>query len=323
MRNLTRNLVMLALCGALALPVSVVSATERGKQQRTEQRGHNGSGRPQRPGNSGNSNHNSNRPDNKHNKHNFNKQDSKPGGQPGMRPGANNGNVKPNQPGNRPGANNGNIKPNQPGKRPGANNGHLGPNRPGNTGNNIGNHRPNRPGSFTPPPPPPHRPNRPVWAGWNTWHRPTPPPSWRPRPGVPSLNTILGVALGTALAQSLTTLTHNGYLIDGYQDGRVYLRDVNQLNYYWPDAVLLYNNGYLAGSEYSYSTAAYDIARYNGVYNSLFATYGAPVDIRRFGNGYMTATWFLPSSGFVTLKFEGLSSGAGMRYFTTLSVGQY
>ncbi len=54
---------------------------------------------------------------------------------------------------------------------------------------------------------------------------------------------------------SLDYLINRGYTIDGYGNDAVYLRDVNEMSYYWPDATLYYGAGGLARSEFLYSTS--------------------------------------------------------------------
>ena len=50
--------------------------------------------------------------------------------------------------------------------------------------------------------------------------------------------TILGVALGTAISVSINNLLNSGYTVSSYGDDVVYLQDVPQMNYSWPDAAL-------------------------------------------------------------------------------------
>ena len=212
--------------------------------------------------------------------------------------------------------------------RPGGNNNNSGNNnhRPGNewhfgrpNGGNHGHVTPPRPGHNRPPMiAPPMRPHRPVA---HRWSRPVPPPAWRPRPHAPSISAILGITFGTAFNISLDYLFGKGYIVDGYGDNRVYLRDVNQFNCYWPDATLYYGNSGLTRSEFLYSTSYPDMMRYNSLYNSLTGTYGPPVDYVTSGAS-VTATWFAPNRGYVTLQYAPqYSIGGALRYFTTISFG--
>lgn len=304
MRRFLRFFTALTLCLTLAVPTVVA---QRQGNQRNE--------RPSRPGNNGNNN-GGNRPGANNGNHNNGNNNG------GNRPGANNGNHNNgnNNGGNRPGNNNG-------GNRPGMNNGNhnngFRPNQPGHNSNYPSFGRPTQPGHFTPPPAPPVRPYRPTRPGWSAWHRPTPPSSWRPVVGVPSIGSILGMAFGTVLSNSIDFLTSAGYTIDGYQNGVVYLRNVPQLNFYWPDAMLYYDNGRLAGSEYIYSSNYYDQARYNTAYNSLVYNYGQPVSVTYPSAGNVLSTWFVPGGSFITLQFGPNTLGGQRRYYTTLQVGRY
>ncbi len=252
--------------------------------------------RPQRPGNNGNHNRPENRPQNR--------PDNRP-----PRPGNNGNHNRPqDRPHNRPVQN----RPN--------NNWHFGrpqqprPPRPPRPG--IG-HVP--PGHVRPPMMrPPMRPHRPRPSHWS---RPVPPPSWRPRPHAPSFAAILGITFGTALNLSLDYLINHGYTVDGYGNNVVYLRDINQFNYYWPDATLYYGNGGLSRSEFLYSTSYPDMMRYNALYNSFTGTYGVPVNYTNSGAS-LSATWFAPNRGYITLQYNPqYSLGGQVRYFTTLTFG--
>ena len=276
-----------------------------------------------RPGNNGNHNNNrpssNNRPDN--NRPSNNNRPGNDWNHGNNRPG-NNGNHGNNRPDNNRPGNNGNHGNNRPG-----NNGNHGNNRPGNdwhfgrpNGGGHGHVAPPRPGGPHRPPmvAPPMRPHRPIAHGWT---RPVPPPAWRPRPHAPAISAILGITFGTGFNISLDYLYGRGYIVDGYGDNRVYLRDVNQFNYYWPDATLYYGNGGLMRSEFLYSTSYPDMMRYTSLYNSLMSTYGAPVNYVTSGAS-VTATWFAPNSGYVTLQYSPqYSIGGALRYFTTITFG--
>ncbi len=245
----------------------------------------------------------------------------KPGNNGSHRPGGNNGNS-----GHRPGGNNGHNPGNNPGQRP--NNGH----NPGGQRPPAGPNPSVRPGRPTPPPPPaPHpggyRPQRPPYIApghhnhripfLSSFHRPVPPPAWRPVPHRgPSFGTILGIALGSTVDLSLNALLNYGYNVTGYNNNVVYLTNVPQMNYYWPDAALYYNNGILAGSTFTYPTTVYDMSRYNALYNTFYAQYGAPVSVANNG-GVVSATWFGNGNRYVSLEFN---SNYG-NYYTTLSFG--
>ena len=143
-----------------------------------------------------------------------------------------------------------------------------------------------------------------------------PPPAWHYRTGGPVFGTILGVALGTAISVSINSLINSGYTVSSYGDNVVYLQNVPQMNYTWPDAALYYNNGVLYGSQFTYPTAYYDMSRYNNLYGIFTSRYGMPVQTTNQG-GVMSASWFGAGNRYVTLSF-GLNGGA---YYTTLSFG--
>ncbi len=325
MRVFGKNLAIALICTGLAIPMAEAQGRHNGARnsEKTHQRADGSrSGGASRPGaNNGNGNKPGVRPG--ANNGGNNKSGVRPGSQtspgnntkPAVRPGSNNGNH--NKPGVRPGANNGNH--NQPAVRPGA------ANRPGaHAPAPRPDYRPAppvRPGVITPRPPvmaPPHRPGRPVMV---PWQRPVPPPAWRPGPRVPRLSTVLGITFGTAIGLSLDYLYNNGYVVDGYNSDMVYLRNVTQLNYVWPDATLYYGNGGLAGSQFLYSTSWNDPTRYNAVYRDLVNLYGAPVSVSRPQGGYL-ATWFGYDNGYITLEYNQRPVvGGGLRFFTTLSFG--
>lgn len=239
------------------------------------------------------------------------------GGRPGVsNPGHNNNNpgFGNNNHGGRPGVGNPGHNNNTPGfgnnnngGRPGVGGAH------GNPGNGL------RPGVPRPPhmvpPPRPYRP--PIFR---PSVRPLPPPGWRPRPGLPVIRGILGLTFGTALQLSIDYLLNAGYYIDGYANDVVYLRDVNALNYMWPDGALYYGNAGLDGSAFYYSTAGYDLTRYNNVYRTLCSQFGMPVNVNN-NSGIMSATWFGGNNGYITLSYGTSTMTGGLRYLTTLSFG--
>lgn len=163
---------------------------------------------------------------------------------------------------------------------------------------------------------PPVRPHRPVIR--HPWRPPVPPPHWHPRPHAPLISSILGITFGTAIGLSIDMLVSSGYYVDGYSSNAVYLRDVREYNYMWPDATFYYGaNGGLARSEFLYSTPYPDPMRYNSLYNTFVVAYGAPVSIV---NG--APTWFAPNRGYITLQYgQQQSLGGQLRFFTTLTFG--
>ncbi|MCX4276570.1 MULTISPECIES: hypothetical protein [Muribaculum] len=305
---------------SIAMMVPPIEAQSRTTGNRNE-RSH--STQNSRPNNSGRPSNSSGRPGNNNNGH-------RPGNNNPGRPGNNNNGHRPGNNGGSNGHRPGNNNPGRPGNnnnghRPG-NNGHN-PGRPGHGGYNPGHphrpggdYRPNRPNRPHRPTVivPPHRPHRPPMRPWS---RPVPPPSWRPRPAAPVIASILGITFGTAINMSLDYLINRGYTIDGYGNDAVYLRDVNEMSYYWPDATLYYGAGGLARSEFLYSTSYPDPMRYNSLYTRFNRTYGPPINIVRTG-GVLSATWFAPNRGYVTIDYRSqYSLGGDLRYFTTLTFG--
>lgn len=127
--------------------------------------------------------------------------------------------------------------------------------------------------------------------------------------------------MGTAFNASLNYLYANNYVVDGFADNQLFLRNVNAFNMMWPDAVLTYTNGYLTSGNFSYSTPYYDSTCYNRVFGVLSTTYGAPVSTIRQNNGW-SATWWGYDNRYVTLDFRPYYAVDGtLRYYTTLIVG--
>lgn len=119
---------------------------------------------------------------------------------------------------------------------------------------------------------------------------------------------------------SIDYLFNHGYAVDGYGNDVVYLRNINEIGYTWPDATLYYDGGGLAGSEFSYSTVSYDTSRYNAVYRRLVNLYGAPVTQYR-PTGGLGATWFGQGNAYVQLEFRPMTSNGMTRFFTILQYG--
>ena len=169
-----------------------------------------------------------------------------------------------NNSGRRPGVSstgNRNNKDNNPGKKkeqPGNNNSRP-ENKPSNGNSNV------RPQPKPQPKPQPrpgnhnnHYDNRPKWNGhiapparpYRPKYRPmphiAPPPYWRPHHNAPIINGVLGLTFGTLYHATLDYLYSHDYIVDGYTNNILYLRDVAQFNYHWQDVMLNYNNGRLA-----------------------------------------------------------------------------
>ena len=158
--------------------------------------------------------------------------------------------------------------------------------------------------------PPPARPYRPAPIAW---YRPVIPAGWHPYAGAPIIDRILGITFGTIFDTSLDFLYSNGYYIDGYADGIIYLRDVPMLSLYWSDAMLNYELNRLVNAQFVFHSTYYTTTRFNRVYNSLTRIYGPPV----FRDG-MTVSWYGGNNtGWVTLS---MSESYG-NYYTTMSIG--
>jgi hypothetical protein len=206
---------------------------------------------------------------------------------------------------NRPSGNVGNVGNNRPNNNVG-----VGNMKPGNNYGSVSNQQP-----ITP---------RPIAAGYHhsvpffgNFNRPVPPVAWRYHSGGPVFGSILGVALGTAIGTSISALINSGYTVNSYGNDVVYLTNVPQMNFTWPDAALYYSNGILTGSQFTYATSFYDMSRYNSLYSVFLSQYGAPVQTEN-RNGVISATWFGAGNRYVSLSY---STQYGGMHYTTLSFG--
>ena len=209
----------------------------------------------------------------------------------------------------------GRTQPGQ-GNRPSVNSQRVNNNRGNRHGQRpaYGQQRHNRPPRVIPQTRPPHHHH-------HHYHRPVPPPSFRPHHGCPVLRGILGLTFGTTINISLNYLLNGGYVVDSYTNDVVYLRNVNEMSFLWPDATLYYGTNGLIGSQFSYSTNYYDRTRYNQIYSTFVTRYGAPVNYQAVNNGYI-ATWFGYDNGYISLEFKPVyGAGGHLRYYTTLSFG--
>ena len=166
-----------------------------------------------------------------------------------------------------------------------------------------------------------HHVSRPHCPPPRPYHRPVPPPSFRAYHGCPVLRSIVGITFGTAINLSLDYLNRNGYTVHGYGNDVVYLRNISQYGYNWPDATLYYSSHGLVGSEFVYSTSYNSRSRYNSVYNTLYNQYGAPISVDSSANG-ATVTWWGYDNQYVSLDYHPIYTNNGqLRYVTTLSMG--
>lgn len=340
---------LLLMAGAMVFTVDADARNHRGANSERQSSSHSVSG--SRPGRGGDRKDSGIRPGNS-GSHNHNSGNVRPGGGQNMRPGANkpshggngvnNGNSghRPGSGNMRPGAEN--HRPGNGGLRPGANGsgGNHNGVRPGAGGNNgtrpgmsHGHRPPTRPGAGMAPMPnrpvhrpvpnrphhmnPPMRPGRPMHR---PWVRPVPPRNWRPVYRTPLLSGFLGLSFGIALDLSLNSLRNGGYVVDGYNTDQVYLRNVREQGFYWPDATLYYGNGGLQRSQFYYSTLGNYTSAYNQVYSRLVNSYGAPVETLRNGVS-VSARWFGYNGDYITLEYTPMNAGDGLRYFTILTYG--
>lgn len=133
-----------------------------------------------------------------------------------------------------------------------------------------------------------------------------------------SLNfgTILGLALGTAYNISLGYLTQN-YAVTGYDSNAIYINNIYQYGYQWPQGTMYFNNGLLRSTSLCYPTTYYDASCYYNVYNTLTATYGTPAYV----NG-LTSSWYGTDGRFIRLTYTQAVNPAGVTcYSTNLSYG--
>lgn len=265
-------------------------------------------GNNKRPGNS--NNHNGTRPGSSNS--------NKPGTRPGNN-GNHNGNYRPGSSNNRPG-NNGNHNGNY---RPGSNNGnhnHGGVSHwPGNShkpSHSSPSVRPSVPHNhWSTPVPPPHRNYRPLGR---PIPRPVAPHGYCPYHSAPVISSILGITFGTLYNASLDYLYHKGYEIDGYANNTIYLRNVPELGYTWPDATIFYDSyGRMANSQFVYSTSFNALGRFDRLYHSLCLTYGTPVSSSWHGTHRETIWYGGDARGYVSLEYDF----SGGRYYTILSYG--
>ena len=256
-------------------------------------------------------------------------------------PSFNGGGRQPQQPG-KP-----NAAPSNPGNKPGSSpsmNNRPGGNSASRPGATV-KPQPNRPA----PPPyrpsvsrphynyaaPGYRPPRPNGGYWGAppvniyrpvFYRPVPPP----RPAVisyvyPSVTSILGLAFGSFLDAGINALYTAGYNVLGYADNMVYLSNVSQLGYIWPEATVYYTDGLMSNTQFQYWTTYYDTNRFNSVYNLLTNTYGYPVN-NYTENGIRYVNWWAGGdTAYITLQYgPGLgNNGRTTYYYTTLTYSDY
>lgn len=233
-------------------------------------------------------------------------QSSRPGNNTSTNPGANRPG-DPTKPGSAPKPN---TKPSAPSYRPDVNRPHNNFWRP--------NYQPPRPngGFWAAPPVNIYRPS---------FFRPLPPP----RPvtfgvGIPVLNNILGLTFGTFIDLGINTLFNAGYNVLGYANNLIYIGNVNQIGYNWPEATVYYTDGLMSNAQFQYWTTYPSSTRFNNVYTTLTRTYGAPVS-NYYDNAVRTVSWWAGGgTGYVTLQYgPGLADNGRTYYYTTLTYSDY
>ena len=329
MKRLIYILTIILICGTVTIPE--ISASERGRSEQSSRSGRGGrTGSSDRSSSSRQSSSRSSR-ENRGGSSSSNRTNRPSSGK-------DNGSYRPGNSGNS--GNHGNHSGNSGSYRPG-NSGHhdnhgnhsgnSGSYRPGNSGHhdNHGNHSHGGNG-YRPRPEynghhyghisrPPHRPYRPAPI---VYHRPAPPVYYHPHCHITPLQALIGVTLGVAFDASVNVFLGRNYYVDGYDNDYLYMRDLYAYNYSWPDVMLYYSNGYLASSQFRYSTSYYDCGRYNSIYNQLYASYGAPAILQNISGG-RRVTWWGYDNNYITLEFlSEYTTGYGTRYYTNLIIGR-
>lgn len=260
----------------------------------------------------------------------------RPGGNNNNRPGHGGGTaVRPGQGGSHGGTHQwgNNNRPGGSHNRPGINH-----NRPsgGHPGLRPGTTSAPRPGGWASRPRPHydyrHPGYRPPRPGGGYWGAPLPNPYrvvYRvppvPRyvavaPGVPSLGTILGLTFGSFIDAGINSLYNAGYNVTGYLSDAVYLSNVSQMGYMWPEAMVRYTDGLMSGTQFYNWNMSADRSRYNSLYRQLTAMYGAPVDSVNDGSVTTTTWWAGGGTGYVTLQYGYGPSASGVySYYTSLT----
>ena len=160
---------------------------------------------------------------------------------------------------------------------------------------------------------PPARTNRPADYRIIT---PTRPSGYRPSYGCPNITGIFGISFGTSYYESLNYLYRRGYDIDGYYRDKVYLRNVSELGFVWPDAIIRYDGrGYMKSAELHSSTNYNSTSRYMRIYNDLCRIYGMPIKYKAKKGEYKTVWYGGNCRGYVTLEYYREHG----RYYTTLA----
>lgn len=157
-----------------------------------------------------------------------------------------------------------------------------------------------------------------------SFYVPAPPPRATIRYGIPSIGSILGLTFGTFIDTGINYLFNAGYNVLGYANNMVYLGNVNQLGYLWPEATIYYSDGLMSDTQFQYWTTYPSSNRFNSVYSLLVNNYGPPVNSVT-SNGVTTASWWAGGgTGFITLQYGPGTNGSGqLNYYTSLTYSDY
>lgn len=184
---------------------------------------------------------------------------------------------------------------------------------------NPGGYKPHHGGHWHPIAPP-HRPYRPVP---HYHYCPPYPVNYIPYYRAPIVNAVFGLNFGLSIRVSIDNLYDGGYHLDGYDNDKVYLRNVKYLGVNWDDAIVYYDRfDRLNNVSFYDSSNRYNMRRYNKLYKRLCREYGRPAVAHDYGNELEVSWWDRYGEHFVTLSFGSRNSfGGPSRYYTTLTIG--
>lgn len=228
---------------------------------------------------------------------------ARPGGSPAVRP--NNPPAGHHPPGPNPQARRPAGKPYRPNAA-----------RPHHNFRNPNYRPPRRTGGFWGPPPP------------NIYRRiffapVPPPPPVRINYSLPRIKIIFGLNFGSFIDTGINSLANTGYNVVGYENNVVYLQNVKELGYDWPEAMIYYTDGLMSDVQLNYWTTSHNTKRYDKVYSKLVKTYGQPVNISNV-DGIITSYWWTGAeSEYITLQYGPNMTDSGLYYFTTLTYSDY
>ena len=129
----------------------------------------------------------------------------------------------------------------------------------------------------------------------------------------------MGIPFGIFIEQGINSLSTN-YTVTGYNDNIVYLDNVEELGYVWPEATVYFNDGLMSDTQFIYWNQYADDSRFRNVYSTICSRYGKPDSYTR-EEGSVTAGWWEGDrSGFITLQYgPGMSADGYTLFYTTLT----